>query len=215
MNGQIAPDEIYLARDGERTGPYRMAEVRELARRGVYAASGLAWYPGAPQWTPLRNVSGFVMGAVPPPVPHAYAARTWQEEVAPRYAGFWIRVAASIIDSVVLFIPMKLIENVSAAAPAGDASSPVTSWLIAIVAWWAYRSALHSSPWQATVGKLAVGVQVTDAQGQRISFGRATRRYLAEFLSALTLCLGCVMAGFTERKQALHDLLADTLVVYR
>jgi len=80
---------------------------------------------------------------------------------------------------------------------------------------WAYRSAFHSSEWQATIGKRAVGIQVTDLQGRRITFGHATGRYLAEFLSAVTLGIGYVMAGISSRKQALHDKVAGTLVVYR
>jgi uncharacterized RDD family membrane protein YckC len=60
---------------------------------------------------------------------------------------------------------------------------------------------------------MACGMKVTDENGNRITFARATGRYFGEYLSALTLFIGYMMAGWTERKQALHDLLAGTLVV--
>ena len=72
---------------------------------------------------------------------------------------------------------------------------------------------MESSAKQATVGKMALGIIVTDLDGRRIGFGRATGRYFAKILSALTLGIGFLMAGFTERKQALHDMVASCLVV--
>ncbi|MDX6593454.1 MAG: hypothetical protein QOJ13_2650 [Gaiellales bacterium] len=67
----------------------------------------------------------------------------------------------------------------------------------------------------ATLGRRALGIKVTDVEGNRITFARATGRYFAKILSALTLLIGYIMAAFTARKQALHDLIAGTLVVNR
>jgi uncharacterized RDD family membrane protein YckC len=86
---------------------------------------------------------------------------------------------------------------------------------IVFVAVGLYYSVMESSPWQATLGKRALGLQVTDLQGRRISFGRATGRYFAKIVSGLTLSIGYLMAGFTRRKQALHDIIAECLVVRR
>jgi uncharacterized RDD family membrane protein YckC len=72
---------------------------------------------------------------------------------------------------------------------------------------------MTSSDRQATVGKIAVGLKVTDLYGQRISFARATGRHFAKILSAMVLFIGYIMVAFTERKQGLHDILAGTLVV--
>lgn len=84
---------------------------------------------------------------------------------------------------------------------------------LALMVSWIYYSLLESSAWQATLGKKALGLEVTDLEGHRISFGRATGRFFGKILSAFILLIGFIMAGFTEKKQALHDILAGTLVI--
>jgi len=79
-------------------------------------------------------------------------------------------------------------------------------------AFWIYEAAMESSSKQATLGKMALGLKVTDEQGRRISFGRATARYFSKIISGMILLIGYIMAGFTARKQALHDMIAGTLV---
>ena len=80
---------------------------------------------------------------------------------------------------------------------------------------WLYEAIMLSAAPQATLGKMAVGIIVTDEHGQRLSFARATGRHFAKYLSTLTLLIGYMMAGWTERKQALHDFIASSFVVYR
>ena len=77
---------------------------------------------------------------------------------------------------------------------------------------WLYSAVLESSTWQATVGKKAMSLVVTDSAGQRIGFGRATGRYFGKFISSLILGIGFLMVGWTRRKQGLHDMMASTLV---
>ena len=77
---------------------------------------------------------------------------------------------------------------------------------------WLYEALMESSSHQATLGKMIFGLKVTDLEGNRISFARATGRHFAKYASAMILGIGFIMAGFTERKQALHDMLAGTLV---
>jgi uncharacterized RDD family membrane protein YckC len=79
-------------------------------------------------------------------------------------------------------------------------------------AFWIYEAAMESSSRQATLGKMALGLKVADEQGRRISFARATGRYFAKIISGMILLIGYIMAGFTARKQALHDMIAGTLV---
>lgn len=86
-------------------------------------------------------------------------------------------------------------------------------WVINAVIEWLYFALFESSAKQATFGKMIVGIKVTDLQGNKISFGRATGRYFGKILSGFILGIGYLMAAFTERKQALHDILSSCLVV--
>ena len=129
------------------------------------------------------------------------------------YAGFWRRFAAWILDGLLLSIvtlPFTLQVGGDAAAEAARTSVAGT---ISTVVGWLYYALMESSAKQATVGKMALGIIVTDLEGRRIGFGRATGRYFAKILSALILGIGFLMAAFTERKQGLHDMVASTLVV--
>ncbi len=121
------------------------------------------------------------------------------------YAGFWKRFAAVIIDSIV----------VSAATGILTAATFGMGWASIFFLPWIYEAIMLSSVKQATVGKMVLGCVVTDLNGGRITFARATGRHFAKWISALLLGFGFIMAAFTEKKQALHDLIAETLVVGR
>ena len=141
------------------------------------------------------------------------------------YGGFWIRVGAYLIDGIILFIAQSIIFAVfgisifgaSTLAPGSEdalaTGAGLMANLISIVMGWLYFSVLESGAWQATLGKKALGLVVTDTSGSRISFGRATGRYFGKILSSLILLIGFIMVAFTERKQGLHDMIASTLVV--
>lgn len=144
------------------------------------------------------------------------------------YAGFWRRLAASIIDGLVLTIPGVVVGFVigfgetlllySLGTLSEDAQSGLISlstYLAALVINWLYFAVLESSSWQATMGKRALGIIVTDEHGERLTFARATGRHFAKFLSGLVLYIGFLMAGWTSRKQAIHDMVANTLVVMK
>lgn len=120
------------------------------------------------------------------------------------YAGFWRRFAAYVVDALVLLIP-----NIGIAMVLDGLAATLGQVLV----FWIYKAGLESGARQATLGKRALGIKVTDRAGERISFPRATGRYLALFISAFLLGLGFLLAAFTARKQALHDLIASTLVV--
>lgn len=124
------------------------------------------------------------------------------------YAGFWKRLLAAIIDSIIL-IPVgyvaTMIGNSNEESLQAFIASTIFSWL--------YFSIFESQGWQATPGKHFMKIKVVDYSGNKISFARATARYFSKFLSALILFIGYLMAGFTTRKQALHDLIAETLVI--
>jgi len=139
----------------------------------------------------------------------------------PKYAGFWRRFAAYMIDGIVIVFALTqyqlfLSYALQASIPDWDTMLQymnITIALISLPLAWTYFSGMESSPLQATIGKLAVGIYVTDLQGQRISFGRATGRFFGKILSGVILYIGYLMAGFTAKKQALHDMLSGCLVL--
>jgi len=122
-----------------------------------------------------------------------------------RYAGFWIRFLAAIVDMVCL-LPASLIYVLLKEDNYGYA------FLFSLVAGWLYGALFESSSWQATPGKRLLGLRVTDLHGSRISFGRATGRHFGKYLSGFIFGIGYLMVIWTERKQALHDKIAGTLV---
>lgn len=117
------------------------------------------------------------------------------------YAGFWKRFFAALIDDGVFIILSLIFKKLS------------TYWVLTSIAYWLYYSIFESSVKQATPGKMALGIIVTDMDGSRISFGKASGRHFAKYISGLTLGIGYLMAGFTDRKQALHDMISDCFVV--
>lgn len=152
-----------------------------------------------------------------------------ESATTPLYAGFWIRLCAFAIDwmillaaTVLLFIPLAILAGIGQAVviPAPFEFGLIWSigssycWEI-IVIHWLYFALMESSAWGATFGKRALGISVTDMNGNRIGFARATGRYFAKYLSAFIMMLGYVMAAFTSKKQALHDMIAETVVMRR
>ena len=127
------------------------------------------------------------------------------------YAGFWRRFAAYAIDYLLLWLASAaLIITATLAGILPDRAPQLSA--IVLVGYFLYCSLLESSRWQATVGKHLLGLKVTSHRGERIGFGRAAARFVAKLLSGLTLCLGYLLFFFTKRRQALHDLIAGTLV---
>lgn len=137
------------------------------------------------------------------------------------YAGFWRRAAGLIIDGILLFTADVLIGAavgvlVTAAGAADRGAASLAVYPFEIVAAWMYAALMISSSNQATLGQMALGIKVTDLNGQRLTFGRATGRHFASWLSTL-LCWvgGYLFVFFTSRQQTLHDLIAGTVVVRR
>src|SRR6202140_5081739 len=182
--------------------------------------------------------------ALPPgydPNAHPAVSQTSPRVVYPassvQYAGFWLRVVAYLIDSVVmslgfmaLFIPFAITTGLTAVLgnihPGQDprelgAVLGGTFFLglftvvsLAFLGGWLYHAKMESSSWQATLGKKALNLRVTDLYGARISFARASGRHFAKLITGLIpLGVGFMLAGLTERRQALHDMIASCLVL--
>lgn len=164
----------------------------------------------------------------PPGPPAQYSVAAPPMHIAPagvRYGGFWIRVVAALIDVIAVGVvigPVSLIIGVMTGLAGHAVQMPkpgvdVASFLITgcfnTLVNWLYAALLESSSYQATLGKMALGMKVTDLEGRRLSFARASGRHFAKILSGLSLFVGFLMVGFTRRKQGLHDMIAGTLVM--
>lgn len=164
------------------------------------------------------------VAAVPAQV--SYVPPSFTTAVPVHYGGFWIRFVAALIDGIlvqVVVLPIAFVlggaigvASVTTHMPTGGGQivGMIVGFALGLVAAWVYEAAMESSAKQATLGKMIFSLQVTDLNGNRISFARATGRHFAKYLSSMILLIGYIMAGFSQRKQALHDLLAETLVRY-
>jgi uncharacterized RDD family membrane protein YckC len=146
------------------------------------------------------------------------------------HAGFFIRLMALIIDNLIVGFVVGIVfygtiligaQTLDPAGNREEMQSKALSlvYIAAIIAFgvipWLYFAGLEASANQGTVGKMALGIKVVDTHGQPIGFIRATVRYFGKILSALPMYIGFIMAGFTPKKQALHDMIAGCLVVNR
>jgi uncharacterized RDD family membrane protein YckC len=144
------------------------------------------------------------------------------------YAGFWRRLAAHLIDGLLLgvawFVVLVAIRTTylgvtgreSEEMPHSTRDAIVfLSWAASAILGWLYYALMESSAKQATLGKMALRIAVTDLNGQRVSFGRATGRYFGKIVSGIILCIGYFIIAFTEKKQGLHDIMANCLVAVK
>lgn len=152
------------------------------------------------------------------------------------YAGFWLRLVAYLIDSAIVavafaaivalavgsfgvrffrgFVPRAYDQPPNPFFPVAILGVILVLLPLTIVLTWLYFASMESSTHQGTLGKMALGLFVTDLQGRRVSFGRASGRFFAKFITGLIpFFIGYIMAGFTAKKQALHDMIASCLVL--
>jgi uncharacterized RDD family membrane protein YckC len=226
----------YYASGSQQLGPVSLEQISGMIRGGQVNTATLVWTDGMAQWLPIQQVpelSWMASGAQSPVIAAQYpganqgytgaigcqsAYMTGQSE----YAGFWMRFAAAIIDVIVMFIPGCIVGGIVGGIAGASGVRPNTpEWagvslvinLLSVVMNWLYFALMESSAKQATLGKMALSIKVIDVNGQRIGFGKATGRYFGKIISGIILAIGYMMAGWTERKQALHDMMASTLVV--
>lgn len=159
-----------------------------------------------------------------------------------KYAGFWKRLGAFLIDQIILGIAHLVViipfwgffiwdflnldepdkspqfvsiqaENFNELELTGLFYFAIAFMIISLIIDWLYYALLESSAKQATVGKMVFSIKVTDSEGKRISFARASGRHFAKILSGMFLMIGYIMAGFTSKKQTLHDIISDCVVI--
>jgi len=131
------------------------------------------------------------------------------------YAGFWNRLAAALLDFLILLVPAFAVPVVVALITGPKSRASLAADGSVLVLCWLYFAVMESSPRRSTFGKSAFGICVADVNGNRIGFFRASGRLFAKILSLLPLGIGFLLAGVTPRKQALHDMIAGTVVVKR
>lgn len=143
------------------------------------------------------------------------------------FAGFWLRFCAFIADLLIVGLVLgpitfkPLLNNVGPQASpkdilafyTGGSRQALAIALLVQLIYWLYYASLESSAWQASLGKKLFGLYVTDLEGKRISFARASGRHFGKLISQFILFFGYLLAGFTPKKQALHDMLAGCLVL--
>lgn len=170
------------------------------------------------------------------PEPFLRLNNTENEAPPTNYSGFWLRLIAHTVDIIILIPIVCIAYFVSCficgfaigssidifdqltqqeAFSAGFSMGFTVSFILTQCSVWVYFAAMESSSLQGTFGKVVIGIKVTDISGARISFGRASGRYFGKFISTIILDIGWLMAAFTTKKQALHDSMADCLVVNR
>ncbi|WP_266170822.1 RDD family protein [Dyella subtropica] len=231
--------EVWIGRDGERLGPYKEADIRQWLRSGQVSPDDLGWYEGLADWQPLSVLFPDEKPAVAstaPPLPQRTASTPASaSEAAADYAGFWQRFGAWVIDLIVLIVPSIIafyalggldaykhfLEQIQAGADMATAMreyalSAQSSSVATVVIGFVYYTLFEGSKWQATPGKLALRLRVTDLDGRRLSLGRAAARNAVRLTNIIIWLIPfvCYLAvAWTQRKQGLHDLVASTLVL--
>lgn len=232
---------LFVLLDHAPRGPVPRVLVEERVEHGLWPATLSVAEVGSSTWKPYRE---FDATFAPPPAPAApveepfhagdVQATIVRMQAAPEprssepvllppgaaiHAGFWRRCAAYVIDYFINFVIAFGVGTVAGFALGGGgadlATSQFTGAVLGLVIGWLYFALQESSAAQATLGKRALSIKVADDYGRRIGFGRASGRFFGKLLSSLILMVGYMLAGWTERKQALHDMLAGTVVVFR
>lgn len=228
----LLPDDgkgLKIRLDGTVRGPVSVEYARRQLASAAWDGQTEACPDNQDEWLPLRNVlqqgsgndAGFAAAATArtgdagaPPRPRVLRELPTAAEYPELHAGFWRRVGAYLLDVLIIIVPLLLLD-VLVFGTAHLRTARLKMDLLNGVLMWVYWAAFESSSWQGTPGKRVLGLIVVDDRGMRIGFVRALLRYLGKYLSWIILCIGYMMAGWTARKQALHDLLVGTCVVQR
>ena len=227
----------YYAEHGQQKGPIEEDALIALVNSGMIRNDTLVWHEGLANWQTYEAVRNARTTSAPPPpppepgiaaqatpasayVPYNYAAAP----TTVRYAGFWIRFLARLIDGILLNVAMLVVRvplGLSMFGPmhARDpvalmamASAVIISSIVSLVVSAGYEIFFVSAK-GATLGKMALGLKVVRPDGAPIPMSQAAGRYFAQWLSALILGIGYIMAGFDVQKRSLHDRICETRVI--
>lgn len=226
----------YVAVNGQASGPFPGAELRNMIAKGQVTPPTLVCVVGASEWTEASAIpalAGLFTDRTPPlpptapplPASQTYGQQSFQAQTPAsaygeaatvgtvRYAGFWIRAAAYLIDFVILFVLMS-VATFAALMLTGKPQSGLGGLFTLIVAICYYVIPV-SGPKQATWGKQMLGLKIIRTDGRKVGGGLAFGRYCAYLLSSLPLGIGFFMVGWTDEKKAIHDIVCGTRVIYK
>jgi uncharacterized RDD family membrane protein YckC len=243
----------YYANGNSRQGPVSEEEFQRLAAEGIVHADTLVWRQGMVNWAPFSQVAPNLppplIPAATSPAPGSEGAPATAGGISPasdapvrqsaayaggvighehlRYAGFWIRFVAKLIDIAILVgfslllarffggnsVSLALLDPNDPAMVMNFLMHELTLLLVNIVIALAYDW-FFLAKYEATPGKLLFGLKVVRSDGSKLTTGRIIGRHFAEFINGLILYIGYVIAAFDDEKRALHDHICDTRVIH-
>ncbi len=224
----------FYVENGVQQGPVTEYELRSLRSSGKLTSSSLVWRDGMEDWAPYDQSLGEETEVLPtPPTIASEVTVDLQADQPIRYAGFWIRAGAKIIDGFILGALQMMIAMVFAivagvsgaiAESTGSGNAEELSplfvvgylllWILMFAISIGYTTFFHGR-YGATWGKMALGIKVVSPTGESINYMRAFGRAFAEMLSGIIIYIGYIMAGFDSEKRSLHDLICETRVIYK
>jgi uncharacterized RDD family membrane protein YckC len=203
-------DLWYVQREAEAEGPFTGHVLQEKIKAGAVGAASLVAKVGATQWTAIVDVPAFA-SALPAPA-------------AVRYAGFWIRLFAAVIDVLLLFVLLNGVSTITSliVVTAGTPVAAESAWILQglgplvflLGAMPFYFIYFPSSVWQATPGKRICGLRIVRTDGSRVTGALALGRLLSYIISTKLLLIGFLLIAVTREKKGLHDIICGTRVVY-
>ncbi|CAF0702610.1 RDD family protein [Candidatus Methylacidithermus pantelleriae] len=211
--GAEIPSRFYLAKEGQRHGPFSLEEAKKRLQEALFGADDLAWYPGSPGWKRIAEIPWLAEAVVletPPPAP-AKAAGGPPPGV--KLASRLSRFAAGVLDLALVSIAARLAEPDLGSDPAVSNFLFLFYLTMLLLLLWVYSTVAESSSYQATLGKWLLGLKVINTKGDRLSLGQAAMRSLGKLLSLVLVGLGFIPILFTPNRQGLPDWLARSYVV--
>jgi len=199
----------YYVDQGTQIGPKTDEEFLDLYSSGMINDQTMVWNETLTAWQSYGSVHN-----------DSNELPSVNQSHRKRYAGFWIRFAAHLIDSIVtsiVTIPLNMVLQIT--FPQAISDKTYVPILVGIYLMMFIIPAVYfiwmNGKYGATLGKMAVGIKIVTPEGLPIHYGLAAGRYLAQIISSLILYIGYIMAGFDEEKRTLHDRICNTRVVYK
>ncbi|SRR5581483_1518358 len=200
---------FYIRRGGERIGPFSIEEINRQLAAGTMHPTDLGWTETSPGWKPLLSFTGVLMpGAASSTASPIAIATPWQPP-AREFGGFWIRLAAGMIDALLLAI---VVGSLVLLFPAPNEKMSILRNVPVALLCFLYMPLMWASGFEGTIGQRVFGLQVIRTDGAPISFVRALIRAFGVLISIGALGLGIFAIAFSNRKLAWHDRLTDTCV---